>query len=222
MTWEDLDLDVQYEGEPLEALVAAWNDETLVLGQRARALSRYFTQSRLTLEGAARFLDAPPAELEALMDLAMLGDEDLVRLSKANPPKTTWLFFAEADQEEVAAGIRALDSSDSDEVAAQRVYDAMRQVGGPTLDDRIAGISGATLGHMAKKAKDYDVLSKSGRGILVSCAKRKQVGRAPSEKQLEALKGILTELVEREVIRADSPDGDQEQCDEVLIALGLL
>ena len=221
MSRDGADLDIEFEGEPLEVLQAVWEDKEMPLGHRARALSRYLQASRMTLEGASRYLGAPPAELEALVGLAMLEDEDLVALSKAKPPKTTWLFFASADSDEVAAGLRALESSQNDEIAAERVYEAMRQVGGPTVDDRVAAISGRTLAHVVQKAKQYDVLSPKTRGVLVSCAKRKQLGTPLSEKQLDALKGILKELIERGVICADSPDNDPEECDEVLKALGM-
>lgn len=222
MTAIETDLDTRFEGEPLEALAAAWTAEALTLGQLARAISRYFTQSRLTLEGAARYLDAPPAELEALLGLAALDDHDLTRLSAANPPKTTWLFFAGAESEEVEAGLLALNPDcPSDEIAAQRVYRAMREVGGPTLDDRVAAISGVTLGHLAVKAKQYDVLSPKARQFLVSVSNRKKLGSPLTERQLEWLKAILQELVDREVVCRDSPDGDQPECDEVLAALGV-
>ncbi len=217
----EMDLDTRFEGEPLEALAAAWSAEDLTLGQLARAISRYYTQSRLTLEGAARYLDAPPAELEALLGLAALDDEDLSRLSAANPPKTTWLFFADAETEEIEAGLLALNRDcPSDEIAAQRVYQAMREVGAPTLEDRVAAISGATLGHLATKAKQYGVLTPKARQFLVSVASRKKLGSPLTEKQLEWLKAILQELVDKEVICRESPDGDQAECDEVLAALG--
>lgn len=222
MTAADTDLDVRFEGEPLEALAAAWSAENLELGQLARAISRYYTQSRLTLEGAARYLDAPPAELEALIGLAELDDDDLARLSTANPPKTTWLFFADAETEEIEAGLVALSlDCASDEIAAQRVYQAMREVGGPTLDDRVAAISGVTLGHLATKARQYDVLTPKARQFLVNVSSRKKLGSPLTEKQLEWLKAILQELVDREVVCRDSPDGDQTECDEVLTALGV-
>lgn len=218
---DESDLDVRYEGEPIEALAAAWTDGDLGLGQLARAVSRYYTQSRLTMEGAARYLDASPAEFEALLGLATLDDDDLIRLSAVNPPKTTWLFFADAEAVEIEAGLKALGlDSPTDAMAAQRVYDAMRKVGSPTLDDRVAAISGATLGHLATKAKQYGTLSPKAVKFLGSVASRKRLGNPLTEKQLEWLKSVLHDLVEQNVIRRESPDGDQDACDEVLAALG--
>ena len=221
MTTNEQDLDVRFDGEPLEALSAAWIDPDLSLGQRARAVSRYYTESHLTLEGAARVLEASPALLEALLGLATLDDDDLVLLSDANPPKTTWLLFANADSGGIRAGLRSLELSGSDEEsAAARVYDAIREVAAPSIEDRIAGISSKTLGHLSHKAKEYAVLSPKARMFLVDIAKKKTLGTVLTEKQLAWLTSILSELVERDVVCRDSPDNDQAECDEVLAALG--
>lgn len=221
MTTPEQDLDVVLDGEPLEALVSAWNSQALSLGQRARAVSRYYTESRLTLEGASRVLDASPALLEALLGLATLEDEDLSLLSAADPPKTTWLLFANSDSAGVRAGLRALETAAYDEQsAATTVYEAIREVAAPGIDDRIAGISSKTLGHLAHKAKEYDVLTPRARKFLVDIAKKKGLGTVLTEKQLDWLKVLLNELVDREIVCRDSPDNDQGECDEVLAALG--
>ena len=93
---------------------------------------------------------------------------------------------------------------------------------GPNIDERLQEISSETFGHLAQKAKHYDVLSKKARNFLVSIAKQKRQGKKElSEKQLKWLKDILLELVDKEVVTKDSKDDDQEHCDNIFAALGI-
>lgn len=205
--------------DPVEGLQAAWADTDLPLGERARLVSRLAMKSRLSLEGAARICEASPAKVQALLDLATLEDDDLELVSRADPPVTTWFLFAGADSDWIRAGLEALEGVPSEEPVLRVVYEAMREQSGPDLDERVAAISGETLKHLSHKAKEYGKLNDKARGFLFSVAKRKHTGAPLTEKQLRWLKDILFELVECGVVRRESSDGDQEQCDEVLDAL---
>ena len=208
--------------DPTEALEVAWNSPNLTLAERARVVSTLHMRSRMTLEGTARMTGATPAQIQALLELATLDDDELDLVSQANPPATTWFLFAGADAKVIQAGIAALaESSARYESPLVRAYDAMKAIIGPTQDERIVRISGATLGHLAHKAKQYNVLTPSSRKFLVDLAKRKQTGTQITEKQLKWLKSVLLELVDRGVICRDSADGDQKECDEVLDELGV-
>lgn len=209
-------------GDAVAGLEPAWRNQDLTLAERAQLMSTLHQRSRLTLEGTARVTGATPAQIQALLELATLDDDDLEMVSAANPPATTWFLFASAGSDAIRAGLQALVS---ERVAADRplatVYDAMRSISGPTVDERVAGVSGATLGHLARKANQYDVLTKSARGLLVSMAKRKKTGAPPTEKQLQFLTDVLLQLVQAGVICRDSHDDDQDMCNEVLDALGM-
>jgi hypothetical protein len=219
MTTQSL-VEVLMAADPTEALEKAWNSPDLTLAERAQVVSSLHMRSRMTLEGTARMTDATPAQIQALLELATLDDDDLERVSQVNPPATTWFLFADAESDAIQAGLTSLAvSSEEQDALVVRVYDAMKAVTGPTQDERIAAISGKTFGHLAHKAKEYDVLSKKSRVFLVSLAKRKQAGQPLTEKQLPWLKSILLELVERGVVCRNSADGDQEACDEVMDAL---
>lgn len=208
--------------DPTEALEAAWTSKELTLAERARVVSSLHMRSRMTLEGTARMTGATPAQIQALLELATLDDDDLDIVSEANPPATTWFLFAGGESDAIRAGVEALAASDAqDESPLVGVYDAMRAAAGPTQDERIATISGPTLGHLAHKAKEYNTLSPKARKFLVDIAKRKQTGVSLTEKQLAWLKALLLELVQGGVVCRDSADGDQEACDEVMDALGV-
>lgn len=210
------------EMEPTEMLESVWSSTDISLAEKARTFSKLHMQSRLTLEGSARMTGATPAQIQALLELATLEDDDLERVSRLDPPAITWFLFASAETETIQAGLEALMGlSDKSEHVLLKVYEAMRSASGLTQDERIAMISGPTLGHLAKKAKQYDKLAKNARSLLVSVAQRRNKGELPTEKQLSWLKSILLELVQAGVISRDSKDNDQEMCNEVLDALGV-
>lgn len=210
-------------GDPIEGLELAWSSPSLDLAERARVISSLHMRSRMSLEGTARMTGATPAEIQALLELATLEDEDLELVSGAHPPATTWFLFAGADSEAIRAGLDALasDEQGTPESALVGVYKAMRAAAGPTTDERIAAVSGSTLGHLAYKAAEYDVLSARERTFLASIAKRKNTGTSLTEKQLKWLKDILLKLVQAGVVSRNSVDGDQDACDEVLDAMGV-
>lgn len=210
-------------GDPVAGLELAWSTPELTLAERAQLVSTLHMRSRLTLEGTARMAGATTAEVQALLELATLDDDDLELVSRANPPATTYFLFAGADSDAIRAGIAALGGRPNAEGTPSlvSVYDAMRTANGPSIDERVAAISGVTLSHLWKKANEYDILAKSARGLLVSLSKRKKTGTPPTERQLEFLKDVLLQLVQAGVVCRDSADDDQVMCDEVLDALGI-
>jgi hypothetical protein len=219
MTTQTL-VDTLMAANPAEALEKAWSIPGLTLAERAQVMSSLHMRSRMTLEGTARMTGATPAQIQAILELATLDDDDLDFVSQANPPATTWFLFAKAESDAIRAGLAVLtESRHEHDALLVRVYNAMKAVSGPTQDERIAVISGETIAHLAKKAKEYDVISKKSRGFLVSLAIRKRTGKPLTEKQIPWLKSILLELVERGVVSRNSADGDQEACDEVMNAL---
>ena len=122
-------------------------------------------------------------------DLATLDDDDLDLVSQANPPATTWFLFAGADSEWIRAGVEALKAVPAEEPVLRTVYEAMREQSGPDLDERIAAISGETLGHLSHKAKEYGKLSPKARRSSSILAKRKRVGRSAHREAAELAQG---------------------------------
>jgi hypothetical protein len=203
-------------------LMRAWNEkQETPFAVWVRSVSKTYYEIRLNLEGAARLLATNVAELQAVLNLATMDDADLELLSSAVPPKTTWFVFAGASSEGVQAGLDALKALGDDASPFQVVYEAVRSVSGPDVSDRVAALPGAVLGHMARKAKQYDLLSPRSRKFLVDIARRKGSGTPLSPRQVAYSVNVLTELVEHGAVSRPSPDDDQEHCNAVLDALGL-
>ncbi|MBW2560063.1 MAG: hypothetical protein JRE40_04310 [Deltaproteobacteria bacterium] len=206
---------------PVEALEAVWNDMDLTLAEKARLISRLHMKGRLMLEGTARIAGTSPAKVQALLDLAMLDDDDLKIVSDASPPMTTWFLFAGADSDAIRVGLQTLAEHEREEDTLIDVYDAMRTVAGPTLDERVAAIPGSVLSHLHNKAIQYGKLNDWQRKFLKGLAAQRKAGRALTEKQRGKLREVLIDLVQSGVVIRTSADDDQDECGIVLQALDL-
>jgi hypothetical protein len=199
----------------------AWSAKaSMSFGDWVALVSKTYYESRLTLEGAARRVRVTSAELQAVLSLAGLEDNDLQLLSKATPPKTTWFLFAGATSDGVQAGVDALQEAAPTDSPFAVVEQAIHDVMGPDSLERVAALPGRVLGHMASKAKQYDLLYPKARSFLVNMAKSKSAGRTLTQKQVAYLHDVLNMLVDGGAISRTSPDGDQDMCDPVLDALG--
>ena len=208
--------------DPLEDLAAVWADEERTpFDLWLRRTSGAFLATSLELEAAARLIQTTSAELDAALRLATLDDDSLAILAAGpRPPRTTWYAFAGASPAGVRAGAEALGRLKEGEPATLVVDDAISAVEGPSKLERVGGLDGKVFGHLAHKAKQYDVLSPKSRQFLVDIAIRRNVGKTLTEGQAAYALNLLTDLVDRGIVRQDSADGDQPICDEVLAALG--
>jgi len=190
------------------------------LAEKALRISEVFAESGLPFDAVVDLLGCSPAEFQAMLFLSMLEDDKLRQLSELKPAMTTWYLFAMADERSFAAGIEALKERKKGQSSFMAVYEAIRSVAGPDVYERLNTLNGKTLWHMAKKAKEYQKLRDKDRRFLGDMARRRSAGRSMTPRQLKYLHGLLTVLAEEGVICANSPDKDQNQCDEVLRALG--
>ena len=125
------------------------------------------------------------------------------------------LFLKEALKLLDARGQEGKRADSPDEL----VYYAMIEVSGPTVEQKVGNLSGDTLKHALKKGTDFGALSDWDTKFLKSIAAQKKRGKVLSEKQINSLTRILSKLVDNDVIKHDSIDGDQDICDEILEAL---
>jgi hypothetical protein len=202
----------------LEQLIEAWSGQGDFDVWVRRVSDAYFA-SMLRLEAAARLVRTTPAELQAVLNLASIEDNDLEKIARARPPKTTWLTLATASPAAIDAALRALAEMDPHASPYHTVQNAVGSIEGPGVQDRVAALSGATIVHMGKKATQYNVLSPNQRKALLDIGKRKRTGTSLTPPQVAYLTSLLQQLREAGAIKPDSPDGDQQECDAVLAAL---
>jgi len=214
----DSDSDAPTKG--IMGFVEAWENPRQPFDKYVRAVSKAYFETRLDIESAAGWVKSSPAEVAAILRLAEMPDEDLALIAKDVPPKTTWFALAEANTEGIRAGLDALRARKSKRTAFARVIHAIRKIIGPSTADKVGQLSPDILMKMSKKAEKYNALSKKSRQALMSIGYQKKTYGALTAPQVAYVTSLLNELVDKNVIRRDSPDGDVRECKAVLEALG--
>lgn len=203
----------------LEALIDAWNSVDRGFTDRVRLVSQSFFESRLRPEAAAKLLETTVAELEAVLHLAAMDDDDLGLLDSFAPPKTTWFSLSSVSGDVIRRAldaVRQLPEGESPAMAVQAAIEAAK----PSVQTRVAALSGDVISRMATKAKDYGLLNPTARNFMASAARTLRRGDRLSPRQTAWLSELLSELAARGAVKRDSPDDDQSDCDAVLDALG--
>jgi hypothetical protein len=212
----------------ISGLVGVWPpDLASSFSEWVMRVAGIYYASSLPLEAAARVVGCTVAELQGLLRLSALEPERLARLDSTPPPSTTWFLFAGAQSEdEFAAGLTALERTETSVSAFGTVLAAMVERAAPNVYERVLALGSDRFWHLAHKAKEYDALGEKARGFLAQVARlsgsAQKAGRPLllSPKQRRWLLALLWELADNGVITANSPDDDQAHCDAVLAALG--
>lgn len=202
------------------AFTQAWRASRDDFAFYVTTVSQAYTDSHLSLDTAARLAGATPTEVWAVLRMASLDEKLLELFAGPPPPKTTWLTFADADEEGIRAGLKALKALQPGQSAARAVEEALHDVKGPDASERVAGLPAATLQHMAEKAKQYSTFEKRHLNFLKNMAKQRRFGQPMSMRQTAYLQSLLEQMVTAGAVSRNSPDKDQTHCDAVLDALG--
>lgn len=208
------------EGSTMLELVDLWDSSRAPFDEWVQSVSRAFYESEFGIEAAAKLLDTSSGELGAVLRLATMEEEALEMLADDVPPKTTWFAFADASTDEIEEGLDALEEMADDETPHTVVKRTIRGIRGPTPEENVAELPGEVFFHMATKAKQYDLLSGKSRKFLFDMGRVRKGGYEMSPKQADWACDVLKEMADKGAIKQDSPDDDQELCDQVLDALG--
>jgi hypothetical protein len=201
-------------------LVDIWDSSRDPFEEWVQSVSRAFYDSKYGIESAARLLDTSSGELAAVLSLATMEDDALELLAEDVPPKTTWFAFAGASHDEIEAGLEALGERDPDDSPHAVVKTAMEEVRGPTPEQNVAELPGDVFFHLSTKAKQYEILSGKARSFLYQMGRLRASDNEPSPAQTDWAHDLLEEMADKGAVSRDSPDDDQEICDQVLDALG--
>jgi hypothetical protein len=205
--------------DPGSDFTEAWGATELPFAEWVIGVSDAFEETDLTLEAASKLAMVNPAELEAVLHLAMMDAEDLELLGEDVPPKSTWFLLAAATPDGVRVALEALKTADG-RPAFEVVEEALRSVQGPSEEDRVAALPGEVFKHLASKAKQYDALTPRARKALADFGTRIKGGRPLTPRQLAWAVDLLEQLADARVVVRGSPDGDVPICDQVLDAIG--
>jgi hypothetical protein len=200
-------------------LQAAWATMSDGFAEWAVGVEEAFARSDMTLEAASTLLGVNPAELEAVLHLAMMDEADLRLVGEDVPPKSTWFLLAGATSDGVRAALAALKDS-AGRPGFDVVESTLRQVQGPNEEDRVAALPGDVFKHLASKAKQYQALTPRARKALMDFGTRIKGGRPLTPKQLAWAVDLLEQLADARVVVRNSPDDDVAICDQILDAIG--
>lgn len=200
----------------------AWNSRnSLDFKTWVVSLAEAFENSPYSLQTASKIIATRPAELFAVLQVATLSDELLDEFVRIMPPKTSWLSICSSNDEGAQAALEALEK-----VKGQRSYSpwrtaeaAIETATGGSVHSKVAHLNSTLILHALKKAKSYECLNDRERSALANFASAKKKGKSLTPKQVAYLQILLTRLVESQAIRSDSPDGDINECLEILEAL---
>ncbi len=185
------------------------------------SLSEAFENSPYSLQTASKVIGTRPAELFAILQIATLNDELLDEFVRVMPPKTSWLSICSSSDDGAQAALQALEklkghTSYSPWRAAEA---AIETATGGSVHSKVAHLNSTLILFALKKAKSYEVLGDRERNALFNFARSKKAGKSLTPKQVAYLQILLTRLVEAGAIRSDSPDGDINECLEIIEAL---
>ena len=207
--------------EALELINEKWHNSTLSLEEKLIGISDAFYAVGLDIPTTATYIKATPAEFNAFLSLSYLDDEMIKLISKVNPPKTTWLFLASGNEEEIRKALTALSSTSRSkgETLSEFIYQQMIDAAGPTIEQRVSQLTGDELFTLAKKAKAFNTIDEKIIKYINSFAGQKKRGKVLSDRQLEILIDFLNQLVDNKIVQRSSIDGDIELCTKVLDAI---
>jgi hypothetical protein len=192
------------------------------LASWAMEVSDTFFSSGLSLSTAAKLAEVRQAEFLAALQLASLESSDLMKISAANPPRTTWLSLAKASSETIDLCIQELANKSPRLSAVKVVADLVRSRSLASSFDKVGAVKGSTLIHFGKKAKEYGSLSEKNRDALISMGRKKSAGALLTAAQKKYITDLLKILVSDGVISSATKDNDEAECAEVLSALNNL
>ena len=206
--------------ESLENIKRVWEDNSLSLMNKINVISNEFYASGLDLNATASYINATPSELDALLELSALNEEVINKISLVNPPKITWTFLANANENEIEEALKAIkNSKNSEYFLSEKVYKSMISISGPPTEQKINRLTAPEVKKIRMKAENYKRLNDKEINFLKRVASIKVKGSSLSEKQNNWFLQILNNLVDAGVISRNSKDNDQALCDKVLDCL---
>lgn len=181
-----------------------------------RLVSDAFEASGLKLETASRRLGVSPAELEGVLQLAVLSDEKISVIGDEPPPRTVWFALAGMDANGIKRALEALKTRNP----SQSPSSVLNAIDGSNERDsrleKVANLAPKVFKALATKAKKYSLLSDKERKALFSFGTWRARGEPLSERQAAWAHSLILNLIAGGGIKRDSPDGDADLCDELL------
>ena len=186
-----------------------------------RAVADANEESGLTLEAAARIVGTNPAEMEAVLQLALLGDEELDALGAEAPPRTTWFMLASlGSAEKIREALELLKTRKAGQPPSSMLIKFDPSHDEHSRTEKIATLNSDIFKALSAKAKRYSLLNDKSRSAMFSFGVYRGKGKVLSDKQAAYAEDLITQLIKGGAICRNSADGDSEMCDILLDLFG--
>ena len=211
-------------GDGVDPLRAAWHAPRAPLMTWVRGVGRAHRTRPVSLDVAADAVGTTVAELDAVLRLDGFEDDVLALVSDVDPPSTTWMLLSEVSSDRLREALEGY-ASRSGGTAFAVVRTVIEDLVGQSSFARVAVLQGDAFRHAAVKAQQYGVWPPSGSrpnrhvNALRSFASRRLSGQPLTTRQAGYALGLLSELLDRGVIRVPSPDGDDELAATIIAAV---
>lgn len=209
--------------QPETTFVEVWSKRfSMPLNDWVEQVSQTFAEERKGILLASKLVGAEPAELQAVLNLATLDSDDLARIAEFNPPMTTWFQLARGNSEEIEEALKALENVLPGQSRKEVVEQAYVRITGPTVETKVASLPYEVFEFVFKKGSKggYGIFTDSQERAMKSFARSRKTGRPLTPAQIKYAADLFVKLVDEGAIKEDSPDDDQEYCDQVLMAVG--
>jgi hypothetical protein len=203
-----------------DAFVRAWRAPRGAFGNWVKEVYGEFLATNLDLGSAARLIGTSPAELAAVLNLALMDSISLGKFDGLVPPKATWFDLPNIPPESIDVAIATLKARKRDESARGVVLRLVKELHPPTPSTKVAALPGDVLMAMSSRAKKFGALSPKSRRALFSMGLQRKNGVKPlSPAQIGYLENILADLITANVLVDNPKDPEVEMCRVVLRAL---
>jgi hypothetical protein len=204
------------------SLVSIWRSfPSTPFDEWVPSVSNTVMNNGLGVVRSARLIGVQPAELLAVLKLASLDPIDLAEFNDRIPPRTTWLALADARRDEIMNCLDLLKTRPGGFPPSKLISQNIHSENKVDEWDAVLAIKSDTLKHMHYKAGQYKCLNDRALKALNNFAQNKKHGKSFSFAQAQFLQNILKDMANSGAISRNSRDKDQEECDEVLNALGM-
>lgn len=166
--------------------------------------------SLVSPEKAAKIVGTNPAEIEAVIRLAILSDEELGLLAKSPPPITTWFLLARMSFDEIKEALVAISNCPPGTPPSSVLKFNLEHIKSAKRTDSIKRLDANTFKVLSKLAKEFGVLNDKSRNALYSFGTRREKGQELTDAQAQWAISMFEDLIAGGVLKVDKQNHDAE------------
>jgi hypothetical protein len=169
-------------------------------------VSDSYNSASKPLAWLAALLDVSPAELQAVLNLALIEESDLEIIGRSEAPRTTWMALADASTEAIQAACTRLISTHGQSSPYLTVLAAITEVDGSSPLDRISSLPQACFDLAAKRGLDYSLIDEKWSKVIKKWGRNVSQGRPLSIREAGAAFNFFITLRDGNALEPTKPE----------------